>query len=160
MGMTFAPMTAAAMREVPPRIAGSASGILNTTRNIGQVLGIAIMGTLLQSRLSTHSEERLASLPLESGLRDQISGLVAASRFEDIAGALPAGQANLLQQVMLAVDQAFVASLHDTFFVAALACLVGVGAALLLRNPATAVPPPAPAEEVVEQERELVAVGD
>ncbi|MEA2523237.1 MAG: hypothetical protein QOF73_464, partial [Thermomicrobiales bacterium] len=37
MGMTFAPMTAAAMREVPPRIAGSASGIINTMRNIGQV---------------------------------------------------------------------------------------------------------------------------
>ena len=37
MGMTFAPMTAAAMSQVPPRISGSASGILNTSRNVGQL---------------------------------------------------------------------------------------------------------------------------
>jgi hypothetical protein len=46
MGMTFAPMTAAAMAAVPPRIAGSASGIVNTMRNVGQVLGIAVLGAL------------------------------------------------------------------------------------------------------------------
>src|SRR5690606_7581741 len=55
MGMTFAPMTATAMRQVPPRIAGSASGILNTTRNLGQVLGIAVLGSILQSRLGVHA---------------------------------------------------------------------------------------------------------
>ncbi len=45
MGMTFPPMTNATMKEVPPRISGSASGILNTIRNIGQILGIAILGS-------------------------------------------------------------------------------------------------------------------
>src|SRR5215208_929431 len=55
MGMTFAPMTAAAMSQVPPRISGSASGILNTSRNVGQLLGIAVLGSVLQSRLGVHA---------------------------------------------------------------------------------------------------------
>src|SRR5579884_1918873 len=50
MGLTFAPMTTAAMQEVPPRIAGSASGIINTIRQTGQVLGVAVLGSVLQSR--------------------------------------------------------------------------------------------------------------
>ena len=62
MGMTFSPMTAAAMRDVPPRIAGSASGILNTTRNIGQVLGIAVLGSVLQTRMGVHTADGLAPL--------------------------------------------------------------------------------------------------
>ena len=61
MGMTFSPMTAAAMRDVPPRVAGSASGVLNTTRNIGQVLGIAILGSVLQTRMGTHTGNALGA---------------------------------------------------------------------------------------------------
>lgn len=160
MGMTFAPMTAAAMREVPPRIAGSASGILNTTRNIGQVLGIAVMGTLLQNRLNANAEEGLASLPLEPAVRDRIAALLAASRFEDILGAIPPGNADLVPQVLFAIRQAFVDSLHTTFFVASLACLVGVSAALLLRNPARAGAATAGRAETATREREPALVGD
>ena len=70
--MTFAPMTAAVMAEVPVRIAGSASGILNTMRNVGQVLGIAVLGSLLQSRLGLHATDRLASLSIDPALEGQI----------------------------------------------------------------------------------------
>ncbi|RIK45044.1 MAG: hypothetical protein DCC58_07425, partial [Chloroflexi bacterium] len=163
MGMTFAPMTAAAMREVPPRISGSASGIINTTRNIGQVLGIAIMGTLLQNRLNAHAADQLANLPLAPDVRANISHLLAASRFEDIPNALPPAQADLLPQVFLAVQQAFVDSLHNVFFVAALACLVGVACALMLRNVVVPVTPAnrshdLPAKEAAQ--RELARVAD
>src|SRR5450759_3265364 len=41
MGMTFAPMTTVAMRNISPRMAGSASGVLNTTRQVGAAIGSA-----------------------------------------------------------------------------------------------------------------------
>jgi len=133
MGRTFAPMTAAAMRDVPPRISGSASGILNTTRNIGQVLGIAVLGSILQTRLVSHGEDRLADVPLDPATRDRAISLAKNSRFEEISAIVPP---DLLSSVVGGLQLAFVDSIHNTFTVSALSCLVGVGAAFMIRNQA------------------------
>src|SRR5207247_833232 len=53
MGMTFAPMTTIAMRNIQPRMAGAASGVLNTTRQLGAAIGSATVGALLQNQLAT-----------------------------------------------------------------------------------------------------------
>ena len=53
MGGTFAPLTTVAMREVDPRMAGAASGMLNTVRQVGSVIGTAAVGALLQNRLAS-----------------------------------------------------------------------------------------------------------
>jgi EmrB/QacA subfamily drug resistance transporter len=47
MGCTFPPMVALAMRDVNPAMAGSASGFLNTIRQVGQAMGGAIGGAIL-----------------------------------------------------------------------------------------------------------------
>src|SRR5260370_3397777 len=52
MGMTFAPMTTLAMRNITPQMAGTASGNLNTTRQLGAATGSAAVGALLQNRLA------------------------------------------------------------------------------------------------------------
>lgn len=52
LGMTFAPLQTIAMRNVQPRLAGAASGLINTTRQLGAVIGSAAVGALLQSQLS------------------------------------------------------------------------------------------------------------
>jgi EmrB/QacA subfamily drug resistance transporter len=51
MGATFTPLTTTAMREVETRLAGAASGVLNTTRQVGSVIGTTVVGALLQNRL-------------------------------------------------------------------------------------------------------------
>jgi EmrB/QacA subfamily drug resistance transporter len=51
IGCTFAPMTTVAMRNVKPMMAGAASGLFNTTRQVGTVIGTAGVGALLQNRL-------------------------------------------------------------------------------------------------------------
>ncbi|MFD1930627.1 DHA2 family efflux MFS transporter permease subunit [Nonomuraea mangrovi] len=51
-GGVFAPMATEAMRGVPPRLAGAASGVNNTIRQVGSVLGGAAVGAVLQSRLA------------------------------------------------------------------------------------------------------------
>lgn len=136
MGMTFAPMTAAALAQVPPRIMGSASGILNTMRNLGQVLGIAVLGSILQGRLGVHSAEVFGSMPsLDPVVGTSISDLIAQGRIEAISEAVPANAAPLLPAIYEAAKSAFATSLHETFAIGAFACLIGVGFALLIRNP-------------------------
>ena len=50
MAITMTPMTAAAMSAVPVAKAGVSSGVLNTFRQVGGALGIAVMGAILTSR--------------------------------------------------------------------------------------------------------------
>jgi EmrB/QacA subfamily drug resistance transporter len=52
MGLTFAPMQTIAMRNVESRMAGAASGMINTTRQLGAVIGSAAVGALLQNQLA------------------------------------------------------------------------------------------------------------
>jgi MFS family permease len=44
LGLVFAPMTTVAMRDIKPLMAGAASGVLNTTRQLGAVVGAAAVG--------------------------------------------------------------------------------------------------------------------
>ncbi|MEU1669443.1 DHA2 family efflux MFS transporter permease subunit [Streptomyces sparsogenes] len=66
-GATFAPLQQATMDGVDPRLAGAASGVSSTTRQIGGVLGTAVLGALLSARLSStlrgEAEKRAGRLP-------------------------------------------------------------------------------------------------
>jgi EmrB/QacA subfamily drug resistance transporter len=136
MGMTFAPMTAAAMSRVPPRISGSASGILNTSRNIGQLLGIAVLGSVLQSRLGLHAGTEFRSLPLGDGaIRDQIVELVREGRMEVIPSVIPPGMRDQLPIIFDSMRHVFVLSMHETFYVGASICFVALGFSFLMQNP-------------------------
>jgi len=68
MGMTFAPMTTLAMRNILPRVAGAASGVLNTTRQLGAAIGSAVVAAILQSHLAITLHDQAvihaASLPV------------------------------------------------------------------------------------------------
>jgi EmrB/QacA subfamily drug resistance transporter len=67
MGCIFAPMVTVAMRNIEPRMAGAASGVLNTVRQVGLVIGTAAVGALLQNRLVSamagQASARAAALP-------------------------------------------------------------------------------------------------
>ncbi|MFE9364006.1 MFS transporter [Streptomyces sp. NPDC006978] len=52
VGCIIAPMSTEAMRNVPRHLAGAASGVNNTVRQIGSVIGAAAVGALLQGRLA------------------------------------------------------------------------------------------------------------
>jgi EmrB/QacA subfamily drug resistance transporter len=52
VGCIFSPMSNLTMSAVEPRLTGTASGIFNTARQVGGVLGSAAIGVLLQARIS------------------------------------------------------------------------------------------------------------
>ena len=70
MGGTFAPLVTTAMRNIQPQIAGAASGVLNTVRQVGLVIGTAVVGALLQNRLvaamTAQAHTRAAALPAQA----------------------------------------------------------------------------------------------
>jgi len=61
MGCIFAPMTTVAMRNIEPRMAGAASGVFNTTRQVGAALGSSVVGAVLQAGLVTHMHDQAIS---------------------------------------------------------------------------------------------------
>ncbi|MGN8026637.1 MFS transporter [Microbacterium sp. 22242] len=50
----WGPLATTATRKLPPRQAGAGSGIYNTTRTIGSVLGSAAIAAFMQARLNDH----------------------------------------------------------------------------------------------------------
>ncbi|HEX6519461.1 MAG TPA: MFS transporter [Streptosporangiaceae bacterium] len=58
MGAIFAPLATMAMRAAPPRLAGAASGVLNTGRQFGATLGGSVSGAVLAAQLATATHTR------------------------------------------------------------------------------------------------------
>ncbi len=81
MGCTFAPLVTVAMRNIDPRMAGAASGVLNTVRQVGLVIGTATVGALLQNRLvsSMTSQATTRSAALPSQVRGRFITEIQAS---------------------------------------------------------------------------------
>ncbi|GAC1512462.1 MAG: DHA2 family efflux MFS transporter permease subunit [Candidatus Dormibacteraceae bacterium] len=123
MGMTFAPMTTVAMRNISPRMAGAASGVLNTTRQVGAAVGSAVVGALLQNRLAItlHDQAVSHASALPAAYRDKFVkafSSVAANGFQIGTGqngaSLPSGlPPPVAAQLTALAHQVFVSAYID-----------------------------------------------
>jgi predicted MFS family arabinose efflux permease len=68
MALTMSPMTSVAMASVPIDKAGVGSGVLNSFRQVGGSMGIAVMGAILASYLSAAPGTELAKQQFVDGL--------------------------------------------------------------------------------------------
>ncbi|MFZ3500469.1 MFS transporter [Streptomyces sp. 5.8] len=113
VGLISPALAAAAMGAVPPARAGMAGGALNTARQLGMALGIAVLGAVFHT-----------------GLAD---GLAGSGQPHGTAAALAGGgAARLLDTVPGAgswVEAAFASGLRDTFWVSG---AMGLAGALIL----------------------------
>jgi EmrB/QacA subfamily drug resistance transporter len=117
MGMTFAPMTTVAMRNISPQMSGAASGILNTTRQLGAAIGSAVVGAILQSQLATtlHNQAVSHASALPAAFRDQF--IAAFSSVSSNGFEIGTGQsgAKLPQDIPPAALHQLTSLAHDVF---------------------------------------------
>jgi EmrB/QacA subfamily drug resistance transporter len=158
MGGTFPPMTTTAMRDVDPRMAGAASGVLNTTRQVGSVIGTAAVGALLQNRLvsSLTSQATTASAslppplrgPFVSGFRQAAaSGLIGAPAGSAApAGTSPGLAAQLRRLGAEVFGQGYVLAMRWTMVLPITVVALAAASCLLLPNKASGQGP-APATD-------------
>ena len=129
-GMAVPTLSAAAMQSVPAERSGVGAGVLNTARQAGASVGLAILGSISLSFVTRAWNSRIPQLP--PGSRGAAHGLV-----EQVAG----GEAAAIQKQLggnafhLAVDS-FVPGMRAALLVAGILMLMAsAGAFLALRSP-------------------------
>ncbi len=75
MGIFQSPNNSAVMGSVPSQKLGVASGLLATTRNLGQTIGIAVLGAIWAGRVMSHSEGMVDGGVTAVSISAQIAGL-------------------------------------------------------------------------------------
>jgi EmrB/QacA subfamily drug resistance transporter len=127
IGLVVAASTAAAMTSTGPEHAPMASGLVNTFRQVGAVLGTSVLGTVLASQSAAALPAALAHHGVTGA--DQQHAILAA------AGGVHRGIASA--QVSAGTAEAFTTGLHAGLFVnAAVFALAALLAALVIRHQA------------------------
>jgi predicted MFS family arabinose efflux permease len=84
MGNTFVPVTLIATTNVEPRDAGLASGLFNTSQQVGGALGLAVLSTLSADKTSS----LLAAAGRPPSPAERVSGLVEGFQVAFTAAAI------------------------------------------------------------------------
>ena len=150
MGCIFAPLVTTAMRNVKPQLAGAASGVLNTIRQVGLVIGTATVGALLQNRLvsamTTQANARTGALPPQvrgrfvtqihnsanNGI--QVGAGQNGGSTHQIPGAPPGLVAELARIAHEIFTSAYVTAMRQTLIMPIILLAIGALSCLLLKN--------------------------
>jgi EmrB/QacA subfamily drug resistance transporter len=163
MGCVWTPVFSLATRNLDPKLAGVASGVINTMQELGTVIASAVVGALLQNRLATalHDQAVARSTQLPTDVRAPfVDGFSHAARngFEVGAGQsgaalqLPSGVpvqvAQLLQEAAHYVfTHAFVDAMRPTLILPMVIIAIAAAGTFFVR----ADKPVAAAERAEEQ---------
>jgi hypothetical protein len=129
-----APSAAAALVSVAPEHGGMASGIVNTARQVGSVMGASLLGTLLTTRLTGRLPGELAAHGVPGPARPAIEAAVANGTSD--TSAVPAG-------VRAAVADAFTSGVHAGTTVVGVVFLVAALVAVIFIRTRSGDPRPA-----------------
>lgn len=145
LGLTFAPTSTAVLNAVAPARAGRASAITNAARQLGTVLGIAVIGAVVTGRFGTLLTGRLAELGVAPDVRARVAdGLAAQGAGAAFDGRVPGLGSHAMST---ALGDSFVGGLHAGMTVGALAAVLGGIVALICIAPPSDEPSRIPGRE-------------
>ena len=122
IGACVVPITSSVLAVVPPERSGMAASTTNTSREVGAVMGVAILGAIVIGKLQTALVASLNALGLPKSIQPIVINGVLTGQVPSVGGTssqAPAGQGKLVRQVIDATYAAFLSGLHDALYVSA-----------------------------------------
>jgi EmrB/QacA subfamily drug resistance transporter len=130
IGLTNPAIASTALGVVPPARAGMASGINSTFRQVGIATGVASLGAVFQSRISSELTSSLGSAPPQA--QAHIGQLSDATSSGAIHQAVAQAPPKLQSTIAAAADHAFVVAFNEILLIAAAVAIAGGILGLLL----------------------------
>ena len=131
-GLTLAPLAAVGLSSAPSTKVGIASAVISASNRLGNILGVAIQGTILTQQLASDLARSLSAWGLPSNLQDRLIADVLRGGIK-VPSNLPV---NISTQAMhQAISNAFVSGLHATVLVASVSLLGGAFLILVFVQP-------------------------
>jgi fucose permease len=119
LGLMLGPLNLAMLSATPPAQMGVGASIMNTFRQLGTILGIAVLGSFVLQQFSQNIVARLT----QQGFPEATSATMATTLASSgtLASHVPQQQHLALTRTVL--NQAFVDALHGAFLIAGLGLL-------------------------------------
>ncbi len=131
-GVTIVPVTSVALGEIPAEHSGMAAGATTTSRELGAVVGVAVLGSLVNGHLTVDLTRRLTQLGVPSGFRGIVINAVETGQVPKGGGAAAAAQqafGPIVAHVIEAAYGAFRAGLSVSLLIAGIVMLVSAAIA-------------------------------
>jgi MFS transporter, DHA2 family, multidrug resistance protein len=126
MGLLFTPLSTVSLLEIPREKMAQASGLTNTIRQLAGSFGVAVLATLLSTRIKFHNQMYSESLNGNSPVFRMITGRMVQQiqhhSGSNYADALKQGQMMLSGHI---AKQAYIQGVNDDFLVAAAITIAG-----------------------------------
>ena len=137
IGLAVAPTTAAVMATAPMDRVGNASGVLSTMRQLGSVMGIAVLGAVLQNRLTHNVVAGVQGLP---GIPAPVKAIIIKKVSEGGTQMSAPSGSGMTQTFARLFRQWFTGAINTTFIVGMAVCIVGALAAVFVKSHVEAPP--------------------
>jgi len=129
LGVALVPVTAAALSSMPPERSSTAASTVNTSRELGAVVGVAALGSVVNGQLTVDLVHKLAAIGIPKQFQAEVVTAVTTGSFNaQAAKAAHASRAiaHIVFEVEHAAYHAFGDGLHLSLGAAAGLLLVGV----------------------------------
>jgi len=134
IGTTVVPITSSVLSAVPPERSGMAASATNTSREIGAVTGVAILGSLVYSQLHVSLVAQMNHLGVPAGFQGLVINAIETGTIPKNTSSY-AGFGKLVQEVIGAAYTAFHDGLHAALYLSAgLVLAAGLLAFITLRS--------------------------
>ena len=135
MGLIFTPLSSFALTSIKNDKMAQASGIMNTIRQIGGSMGVALLTTVLTARVNFHSHMYGGAIQASSqafqGVTRNMAYFIQQHSGGSFTTAIKQGQSIIMSNIG---TQAFIEGVNDDFLLAALISLLAFIPIILLKS--------------------------
>jgi EmrB/QacA subfamily drug resistance transporter len=136
-GLALVPVTSSALSSVPPEHSGMAASMTNTSRELGAVAGVSVLGSVVNGQLTVNLLTQLSAIGIPKAFQSQVVAAVTTGSFNSEAAKAVSGNAQIAAIVHKVVNAAYAAFAHGLslslmtagalMFVSALVAVVTMG---------------------------------